>query len=664
MKGINKMKYKNKIGLSLVATALLINCSYAKDIKNLDTVTVTAQKIEENVQDVSISMSVFDEFDIEDMQIESVKDIAKYTPNLLLFNINSSGILMPTIRGLNTDYGSFSTSMAMFVDGVPIIGTSGLDAPIADVERIEVLKGPQGTLYGKGTESGVINIITKKPDNETRGKIGVELGSDNKRQYTLSASGPIVQDKFYVALSAKHYEKDGFVYNANLNKNADDIKNRYGKINLRYTPTDNLDISLISSKLKNDNTGAPTGKKNQNERVKYTNEEYTKTQTALHALKIEYDFDKYKFESITSKKEVKDRWLMDYDQTPEFRSHAQNFSDKDVISQELRLSSSGDSLNWLTGLNYSEDDLSLKAKTLYGDSYSSTKTETYGLFTHLDYQLNHKLTLLGGLRYDKTKSDFKEPSRNLDLDISFNEVSPKIGLEYKFNNDSMVYTTISKGYRPAGFYSWAVMDLPKTYEQETLWSYEIGSKNVFFDNRLIVNAALYYMKIDDMQVHVFSDKYEYAAYKDNAAKATSQGFEFDLKYKATPNLELFSAFGYNETKFDEYKDSNGDYSGNYNPYAPKYNYNIGAQYRTNQGYYVRVDINGYGKMYHDKENKNPQDAYDLVNTKIGYETDNYDVYLYADNLFDKRYDAIGTFSGTARTYSAPREIGVQLAYRF
>jgi len=662
MKGINKMKYKNKIGLSVVTIAFLINCGYAKDIKNLDTVTVTAQKIEQNLQDVPISISVFDEFAIDDMQIESVKDIAKYTPNLLLFNINSSGVLMPTIRGLNTDYGSFSTSIAMFVDGVPVIGTSGLDAPIADVQRIEVLKGPQGTLYGKGTESGVINIITKKPDNETKAKIAVELGSDNKRQYTLSASGPIVQDKFYVGLSAKHYEKDGFIHNAHLNKNADDIKNNYGKINLRYTPTDNLDISLISSKLKNDNTGTPTGLKNQEERVKYTNEEYTKTETALHSLKIEYDFGKYKFESITSKKELKDKWLMDYDYTPSFISYSQNDSTTENTSQELRLSSNNDSLSWLMGLNYSKDEIDAETKTIWGGNSFTITGEAYGVFTHLDYQLNNKLSLIGGLRYDKHDLNTKEPAQNLDLDISFNEVSPKMGLEYNLNNNSMIYSTISKGYRPAGFYTWARVGYPKKFDKETLWNYEIGSKNNFLDNKLIINATLYYMKVDDMQVHVFIDRY--SAYKDNAAKATSQGFEFDLNYKATDNLEFFTSLGYNDTKFDEYKDANGDYSGNYNPYAPKYNYNIGAQYRTDQGYFARADINGYGKMYLDKENKNSQDAYNLINTKIGYEQEDYDIYLYANNLFDKTYDAIGTFGGNYRTYSSPREIGIRLNYRF
>jgi len=628
----------------------------ARKEASLEGLTVSAQKIEENVQDIPISITVLDEIDIEDMQIESVENIAKYTPNLLLFNQNSTGLLMSTIRGINTSYGSTESAVALFVDGVPIIGSEGFDAPIIDVKRVEVLRGPQGTLYGQGTESGVINIITKKPSNETRGKINAKFGSDNLQEYTANISGPIVQDTFYVGLSARHYEKDGYVYNAYLNKNADDIENDYGKITLRYTPADNLDISLISSKVKYDNTGSPTGEMGREERIKYTNEEYTKTETELHALKIEYDFNKYKFESITTRKEQKNIWLIDYDLTPEFLSHAENDSVTETVSQELRLSSRSDTLNWLIGLNYYDDDINGKFKTLFGaDSFSVTR-EFYGIFTHIDYQLNTQLSIIGGLRYDKHELNGKRAADNLDL--SYNEVSPKIGLEYNFSNDSMVYTTVSKGYRPAGFYIWALDGYPKQFDTETLWSYEIGTKNSFLDNRLTMNAALYYMKVDDMQVHL-ATTVRYAYYKDNAAKATSKGFEFDLNYKCTDNLDFFASFGYNDTKFDDFKDAQGDYSGNYNVYAPKYNYNMGTQYRTDQGYYARVDINGYGKMYLDVRNEDSRDAYNLVNTKIGYEQEGYDIYLYANNLFDKEYDKVGG----GRTYSPPREIGVQLTCR-
>ena len=116
--------------------------------------------------------------------------------------------------------------------------------------------------------------------------------------------------------------------------------------------------------------------------------------------------------------------------------------------------------------------------------------------------------------------------------------------------------------------------------------------------------------------------------------------------------------------FDEYKDALGDYEGNHNPYAPDYTFNIGAQYRHATGMYARIDLVGYGKMYFDRENEYSRDPYELVNAKIGYESEHYDVYLYGKNIFDTEYDSEGCYGGNLIVYSDPREIGIQLTYRF
>ena len=129
-------------------------------------------------------------------------------------------------------------------------------------------------------------------------------------------------------------------------------------------------------------------------------------------------------------------------------------------------------------------------------------------------------------------------------------------------------------------------------------------------------------------------------------------------------LVYFQHWGYNKTIYDKFSDANGNYEGNYASFAPKYNYSVGIQYRSGQGYYARVDVNAYGKMYIDKANKYEQKAYTLVNTKIGYETKNYDIYLYTNNLFDKTYNIKGYYNGEYTYPSNPREIGVKFNYRF
>jgi len=659
-----------KITLSLVASFILVNNIYAQQSEQLDTVTVTAQKVEENIQEVPISISLFDEFAIEDRKINSVKDIAQYTPNFNIFNPGDFGTVSPTIRGLYSDPTMVSTTVSMYIDGVPTQNTIGYDSPLEDIERIEILRGPQGTLYGKNAEAGAINIITKKPDNETRAKLGVELGSDNKREYSISASGPIIEDKFYMGFSAKHYEKDGFMTNTYFNNDHNNRKNRYGKVNLRYTPTDNLELSFISSKGERDD-GALSVNQASAADLKVLNnnlEDYAKLESTTHALKIDYDLGQYNLSSVTSYKKDHDDRLADYDYSTMTFMH----SNMDVVyknlSQELKLNSQTDTITWLVGL-YTDKSESSGGSTVdsisearrNGSTNRDTDDDSLGIFTHANYKMTDKLSILGGLRYDRDEKNLVDNKTNIKLDLSYSEVSPKLAINYKLDKTMMGYITLAKGYRSGGFYMFAPTG-QEIYDKETLWNYELGLKSQLFDNRLVLNTSIYYMDISDMQV--LTDLTQNQAYISNAATATSKGIEIEANYNATDEISLFSAFGFNKTTYDKFSDASGDYSGNYASFSPKYNFSIGAQYRSTKGYYARVDVNGYGEMYIDKANKYKQDAYELVNTKIGYEQGDFDIYLYGKNIFDKEYNIEGYYSGFFTYLSDPREIGIQLNYRF
>lgn len=662
---------KAKIFIFLVMSLVLVGSAIAKEEKSLESLIVTAQKTEENIQDVPISLTVFDEYAIEDRNIKSVKDIALYTPNLYLANPGDFGSLSPSVRGLSSDATFISTTVSMYIDGVPTLNTVAYDSVLDNIERIEVLKGPQGTLYGKNAEAGVINIVTKKPGNKLKGKVGVEIGSDNKRQYSLSVSGPLVKNKFYIGASGRHYEKDGFVENTYLGRCDNDRENRYGKVFLRYTPTDSLDISLISSKFKRDdgspsiNTIAAVDKR----KVATDINGFTKNETTTHSLKIEYDFANYSFESITSEKEDEIDRFVDWDYSPMEYYHsylAETFKNR---SQEFKLSSKSNSLSWLVGLYADKGEkkggfnvLSMDPRAA-GETLNNLDDESIGVFTHFDYKINDKLSILGGLRYDKDKREIDDKNQDIQLDFSYSEVSPKLAVEYNLSNDIMTYATMAKGYKSGGFYLYAPPGYSKKYDKETLWNYEIGLKSSFFNNALILNGSVYYMDISDMQVLSSVGKTG-KGYVSNAAGATSIGFELEADYKVSKELSLFFAFGYNDTTFDKFSDSQGDYEGNYNPNAPKYNYSIGGRYRHSSGFFTRVDLNGYGKMYLDKANKYEQDAYYLLNAKIGYELENFDLYFYAKNLFDKEYDMEGAYNGYYTMLSDPKETGIQFAYRF
>lgn len=640
---------------------------------NIEEVTVSAQKMDESAQNVGISMTLFNEFDIEDKRIKSIGDIGAYTPNLMLFSDGNGENFNPTVRGLRTDSGADSSSLGMYIDGIPML-SGDFYSIIMDVERIEILKGPQSTLYGKGTEAGVINIVSKKPDNETKFKIGSEFGSDNKREYFFNISGPVVKDKFYLGLSAKHYEKDGMIKNTYRGGQTDDREYNYGKMNLRYTPDDNVDIFLISQILSRKDGGVSWNPRGAASRENSSDVGESEPETWLNSLKVEYNYDIYKFESITTYKHKKQTGILrDFDFSHIKFYHMSHDNDRKNYSQEFRLSSKTSRFNWLIGLNADRDRVKMDAGTdsinpnYISVSESDYEANSYGAFIHSEYFLTEKFSVLGGLRYDNSDIDFDEKGTDVKESETFDEVSPKLGVKYKLSKGSMIYSTFAAGYKPGGIYTYAAANYPKVYDEEKLWAYEIGSKNSFFNNTLILNAAIYYMKVDDMQVTTFvheSGSGHSFEYKSNAAEATSKGFEFDLTYKATTALKFFAAFGYNDTEFDEYKDAKGDFSGNTNPLAPDYNYNIGAQYRSDSGCYARIDINGYGEMYLDRENQYKRGSFNLVNTKVGYETEVYDIYFYTSNLFDKEYDSDGIYNGAYVIYSEPKEVGVQLSFRF
>jgi len=655
-------KQNSKIILSLAVSVILTNNLYAEDIKSLDTVTVTANKIEENVQEVPISMTVFDEFTIEDRKIESIQDVASYTSNFALMD-KVGGAFTPTIRGItNPNTFSLTQPISVIINGIPISRSQGFNETLMDIERIEVLKGPQGTLYGKEAQAGVINIITKKPDNETKAKVGLELGEDNKRQYTFSASGPIIENKLFVGLSAKHYEKDGFIKNTLLGGYTNDKEHDYGKVNLRYTPNDDLEISLITSKLKQDdgNIDYVDSYTPDNKSVSTDIQGYDKSSTTSHALKVSYNINDYFLESITNYRNVKADALQDYNTM--IPDHIFN-NEHEKYSQEFRISHDSDIFKWVAGIYVDKDKINdASAYAGFPSVPSKEKSDSLGLFIHTDYAINDKFSFISGARYDKDNKEYKQSTTKLDLSDS--EVSPKVSLKYQHDKNSMYYTTISKGYRAGGFHANAPTGYSKQYNSETLWNYEIGAKNSLFDNRLTINSAIFYMNIDDMQVKVHPIVGSGSSYVDNVAKATSKGFELGFNGKLTDSLELFGAYGYTNVTFDKYSDTKGDYSGNKNTFAPAYNYNIGIQYRDENGYFARVDLNGYGKTYFDNANTNSRAPYKLVNVKLGYETENYDIYLYGKNIFDEEYHSINMFNINGVLYSEPREIGVQLAYRF
>ncbi len=668
------MQKINHLAISICATTALLIPLSAQETANLEIITVSAQKSEENIQDVPINITMFDTVDITDKNIENVSDLGAYTPNLLMFSYGGDRQIVPSLRGIFSDIEARTVPAGVYIDGVPILDGWAMNESLDDIERIEVLKGPQGTLYGKNTETGVINIYTTQPSNESIRQLGLTIGSDQKKKLSLKLSGPIVEDKFFAALSVKHDEKEGFIKDKDTGKRIDDRAQNAAKLTLRATPNENLEISLINSYLKFDDGGQRISYINQTQRDIATDiDNFDKSKVMNSALKIKYDINPNSFiESVTTRRYIENDTAIDWD----FTNDPQNpwtfhiYSDETIesLAQELRYNHVflEDRLNILLGLyaDTKEDKFYYTQETAGGITEKKIDLDdnSVGLFTHVTYKINPNLTFMTGLRYDKEKKEYQQKSKDIDTSESYTELSPKISLQYKVDEHKMFYSTISKGYRAGGFNYLAPNNHENiAFDKETLWSYEVGAKLMLLEN-LNINTSIYFMDIDNMQVsNSVSPTEEYIA---NVAKAHSTGLEIEAQLQMTDTLTSFVALGLNETKFDKFQDDKKDYKDNTNPFAPKYNYNLGVQYRDMQGYYGRVDANGYGKMYFDKENNHVKKAYTLVNAKVGYERENYDIYLRVQNIFDKNHDSKGYYGGNYTIYEEPREISLTMTYRF
>lgn len=214
--------------------------------------TVTAQKQEENVQDVLMGITVFADQDIQDRKIQSISEIADFVPNFMVFNEGGPGINTPSMRGIHAPFLSYTTSVGLFIDGIPVLSAFGYEDALLDIARIEVLRGPQGTVYGKNTEAGVVNIVTVQPDNQLNGKVSGELGrmlsaeagDKLKKEISFNVRGPIKKDRLFIGLAGQFYQRNGYIENITTAETVDDREHLSGKAHLRWTPMDRLDVSL------------------------------------------------------------------------------------------------------------------------------------------------------------------------------------------------------------------------------------------------------------------------------------------------------------------------------------------------------------------------------------------------------------------------------------
>ncbi len=674
----------------------------AQEEYELETITVTAQKREENVHDVPMSVSVFSDIQLEDAGIENTLDLTRFTPNVYMKYSTAGNIIV--FRGISAFDTSIYSSAGFYVDDVcyPLHYMHNPD--FFDIERVEVLKGPQGTLYGRNSESGVINIITKQPDNDLRGKIFGEYGNYDTSHGNIGSyrtggniSGPIVRDKLYIGLAGQWEDSDGFMKNEyNDDNKAGKIDHLNGRGTLRWTPTDRWDITLIGDIMDDDDgkgyyrflTGpSKTGRHG----IAYDGENYWNNEGDGQTLRVKYEGNVFNLLSLTGRSYYDSERGSDFDCTSApFGNNIFEF-ENNLLSEEVRVSSLKNSgpFQWLAGLyGFTEDtdvafDMQRQNQAMKQIRNTEMDIDGYAIFGQGTYTLFDKLHLTAGLRYDHldlegeqefiSANSMEKYNKGLDYD----EVLPKFSLAYDFTHDIMSYASVSKGYLAGGYsYNFATGPENFTYDPEYTWNYEIGVKTSRFDKKLKANLSLFYIDIEDKQVTEYVPGVMGARKITNAAEAHSQGVELELQARPVNGLDLIAGFGYTDTEVDDWVTTEFnkgtsqfeqyDYTGNDLPNAPQYTYNLGVQYRHQSGFFGRADLLGIGDFYFDAKNTLKESAYQIVNLRMGYEGESFDIIFWCKNMFDEEFETMKIhWGGNELGHDGePRMFGVKMTYRF
>lgn len=636
----------------------------------LKTLTVTARKTEEDMQKIPQSITAFSEVMLEDADIRDTWDITRHVPNVFLRKNTTENAV--SIRGVRSFDASLYSPTALYVDDVlvPLHYAHLID--LADVERVEVLRGPQGSLYGGNSLAGVINVITRLPDNEKRFRFSTGIGSftgvdDNPLHYQTSAavSGAIVPDLFYIGVSGQWEKSDG--YHTNIfdgDDRAGEIDRKNGRIRLRTTPTGNLDITLSADFLDNDDgigvyhfTGGPY--RTDPYTVSYDTKMFQKEEGHSQNLRVEYTGKSMKLLSVTGLRYYENVNLQDYDATADpgnFLGATLQDTEDRFYSQEFRLSSLADSgpFRWLAGAyGFSEETIiSQLNDPIMQDHETDIDTTGYAVFGDLTYTLFERLHLTAGLRYDiwEAKATKKDDGLGvlLDHEMDTDELLPKFSVAYDLTDTAMGYVTVSKGYL-AGGYNWTLANDEASfpYGPEYTWNYEAGVKTRWMDNRLQANLALFYIDMTDKQVYEVLAGASPTFSVDNAAGARSYGLELEVHAQPAQGWQITAGLGYIHAEYDDWTSTEwnsdytgltiNDYSGKKLPHVPEYTGSLGIQYRHHNGLFARTDAAFTGPMHIDHNNRFTEDAYTLVNLQIGYETERFDIVLFGKNVFNTQY---------------------------
>lgn len=634
--------------------------------QSLPTVTVTVNKQAQALDAVAASVTVHDGEMLNAMGVTRLESLEQMTPGLSFQPFGQAGVHAPVMRGISAQFFSFSSSTLLLVDGVPTLMAQGFEDGLLGVHKVEVLRGPQSTLYGRNAQAGVISIHTRQPDNTPHTAVSTDLSSRSGRALRFDLSRPLVKDTLYASIAGEWSQQDGFIQNLASGRREDDRERRNLKLGLRWTPSASTDATLRYARQDfNDGAalwGSPLAPR---AAVRSGTASWNRSAGDTLSLDITHSLATgLKLRAITAYNSYRDRIQQDTDFQPADQLHIARDHHFRNLSQELRLEGRAGASQWLLGFYADRDNHDLhnaqKLPMGAGRAASAVRGQTTALFTHWSLPIAPQWALEAGARVEHNQISLT-PAQQARQSTQHTHISPKLALQYQLAPSALAYASVSQGIRAGGYNVFVPAAQYAAYTPEKLRSLELGVKGVLADQRLRYSAALYRMQVRDMQVQQMP--VPGMVYVTNAASGRSSGAEFGLDWLLGQGWQLQSGLAINRTRFKRFEDGAHVYDGRRNPFAPDISGHVSLRYDAPAAWHAQIQLHGMGKVYLDAGNRHSRNGYGLINLQAGRSFGLWDLTAYVRNAANKRYDAVGFQNGIVTVYSPPREIGVRLAWQ-
>lgn len=684
------------------------------EMNRLETVTVTAQKREEIIQEIPLSITSLSYEDVKESQIQNVNDLTAISPNLYAGDPGDRRTVT-SIRGIVST--SYDPAVAVYIDGVNQFNLDTYITQLFDIERIEVLRGPQGTLYGRNAMGGVVNIITREPDRESSVFVEATFGDYGRKRLQAGFRAPL-SDRFFFGAAALYEEREGFYTNEFTGSAYDDQQNFSGNYYLQYLISSTWDATLNFKHFSAENDGAfPL---NMGIDAAFENP-YTLNQNQVTIMKdntfntslvLDHKGRNLNFSSQTAYQQnyryYEDPIDADFsplDAISIFNNYGRDWNNVKVLTQEFRFSSPTGpvrNLEWTAGSFLFYQESPTRQATRFGEdaallgmeetnfaliNTSESITKGAALFGQLNYALTKRFDLIAGLRYDFERKEqsvlgeyqrFSDPEpvfefqKDTTAQADFTAFSPKLGLSYDLAEEKILFATYSRGFRAGGFTPLSSDPSQPPlfpYDPEFSNNFEVGSKNVFFEGKVLLNATVFYTTVRDVQVPtlVLPDA---VVITRNTGELKSKGAEIELKALLLPGLKLSYDFGYTDATYDVLKvageGEEEDLQGNKQIFTPETTSMLALQYKKGFGredrfeFFVRGEWKHLGEQYFDLANNLVQEPYDLYNANVGLSYSDWQISLWGRNLFDQQYISYGYDFGAVH-FGNPATYGVTLS---